>query len=186
MDRGGRLATRFLERAIARVRAWPAQALPVLVALAGLAATIFVAAALDQGRQARAQLRFNALVDQANAAVERRLETYVEMLRAGSGLFAASHNVDLGEFKAFVDHLELTRRYPGIRGVGYSVRVPPGQGPALLAQMRAEGAPPFALTPQKPDQELHAIVYLEPLDALNRRAQPFDPERPQVVVDRRA
>ena len=89
MDRGGRLATRFLERAIARVRAWPAQALPVLVALAGLAATLFVAAALDQGRQARAQLRFNALVDQANAAVERRLETYVEMLRAGSGLFAA-------------------------------------------------------------------------------------------------
>ena len=86
------MATRFLERVIARVRAWPAQALPVLVALAGLAATIFVAAALDQGRQARAQLRFNALVDQANAAVERRLETYVEMLRAGSGLFAASRS----------------------------------------------------------------------------------------------
>ncbi len=175
MDRGGRLATRFLERAIARVRAWPAQALPVLVALAGLAATLFVAAALDQGRQARAQLRFNALVDQANAAVERRLETYVEMLRAGSGLFAASHNVDLGEFKAFVDHLELTRRYPGIRGVGYSVRVPPGEGPALLARMRAEGAPPFALTPShKPGEELHAIVYLEPLDALNRRALGFN------------
>lgn len=168
------MATSFLRKAITRVRSWPARALPVAVALAGVAATLVVSLALEQGREARAQLQFDALADQANDAVSRRLETYVAVLRAGSGLFAASDEVDAREFRAFAERVELTLRYPGIQGIGYSIRVPTGGEGALLARLKAEGVPEFgALRPRTPG-ETHAIIYLEPLDLRNRRALGFN------------
>lgn len=164
------LATSFVQRAMERVRTWPISALPAIVATAGLLATFSGAFLLEQGREARQRLRFEAVVDQANDAVGRRLDTYVAVLRAAAGLFAASDDVSPQEFRAFAERVELTLRYPGIQGLGYSARVPAGEGDQLLARMRTEpGYPPPRLHPTV-DGEIHAVVYLEPLDSANRSA----------------
>lgn len=81
---------------------------------------------MEQGRQARESLRFDAIVDQANEAVANRLDTYMAVLRAGAGLFAASEDVSASEFRAFAQRVELTRRYPGIQGIGYTKRAAAG------------------------------------------------------------
>jgi two-component sensor histidine kinase len=130
---------------------------------------------IEQGRLARERMRFDAVVDQANDAVAGRLETYIAVLRAGAGLFAASKDVSLAEFRAFAERVELTYRYPGIQGIGYSVRVGPGEAEGLIARMRAEGASEFKL--QNPDGEVHAIIYLEPLDLRNAVALGFNMHR---------
>jgi len=169
------LTTSFFHKAIARVRNWPALALPAIVVAIGLIATFSGATLLEQGRQARERLRFNGVVDQANEAVSNRLETYVAVLRAGAGLFAASQEVSRAEFRAFAQRVELTRRYPGIQGVGYSIRLPPGGEAAFLARIRSEGDAPFTeLLPPPNGDETHAILYLEPLDLRNRRALGFN------------
>ena len=150
-------------------------ALPALVVAAGLIMTAAGGYQIEQGRLAREQIRFDAVVDQANDAVAGRLETYIAVLRAGAGLFAASKDVSRAEFRAFAERVELTHRYPGIQGIGYSVRVAPGEAEGLIARMRAEGASEFKL--QNPDGEIHAIVYLEPLDLRNAVALGFNMHR---------
>ena len=156
------------------MRNWPTLALPALVAAAGLLATFAGGYLLEQGRTARERLRFDAVVDQANEAVGNRLETYIAVLRAGAGLFAASDSVNATEFRAFADRVELTRRYPGIQGIGFSVVAPEGAEAALLARVQAEGVTALRSFRPKVVGDLHAIIYLEPLDHANRMALGFN------------
>jgi two-component sensor histidine kinase/CHASE1-domain containing sensor protein len=141
--------------------------LPALVVAIGLIATFAGGHMIEQGRLARERLRFNSVADQANDAVTGRLETYIAVLRAGAGLVAASQVVDHSEFKAFADRVELTRRYPGIQGIGYSVRVPKAEAAALTARLHGEGVTSFHLPGPSSEGEVHAIIYLEPADIRN-------------------
>ncbi|HEY9236210.1 MULTISPECIES: CHASE domain-containing protein [Phenylobacterium] len=166
------MATSFFEKARAKVRNWPTLALPGIVAAAGLVVTLAGAVILENGREQRERLRFDAVVDQANDAVGNRLETYIAVLRAGAGLFAASDAVSADEFRAFADRIEIARRYPGIRGIGFSARIRPGEEAHRAAELAAEGVP--SLPPREPDGELHAIIYLHPLDEANRRVLGFN------------
>ena len=104
------MAASFRERLIERVRGWPVLTWPAIVAAVGLVATLAGTYMMEQGRQARESLRFDAIVDQANEAVANRLDTYMAVLRAGAGLFAASEDVSAAEFRAFARRVELTRR----------------------------------------------------------------------------
>ena len=104
--------------------------------------------------QARDKLRFQSAVQRTQALIENRMEGYVSLLRATSGLFAAGESVSREDFHAFFDPIDLPHRYPGVRGVGFSRRIAPERG--------AGGA------------ERHSVVYLEPLDQRNRAALGFD------------
>lgn len=150
-------------------------ALPALVVAVGLIMTAAGGYQIEQARRANERMRFEGVVDQANDAVAGRLETYIAVLRAGAGLFAASKDVSLAEFRAFAERVELTRRYPGIQGIGYSVRVSPDEAGALIARMRGEGVDDFKL--QDPNGELHAIIFLEPADLRNAVALGFNMHR---------
>jgi signal transduction histidine kinase len=120
---------------------------PLLVLAASLlltvAATAFVAVSVTE----RDRARFETVVQATHDRVQSRLMTYVAMLQATAGLFAASDTVGDAEFYRYARHLQLQRSYPGIQGVGFSRRV---------------GA------------DSHAIVFLEPLDARNRVAIGYD------------
>lgn len=168
------MAIELLRRLKVRVRSWPSLALPALVVAIGLLMTGAGGYQIEQGRLARERMRFDGVVDQANDAVAGRLDTYIAVLRAGAGLFAASTDVSLAEFRAFAERVELTERYPGIQGIGYSVLVPPGEAQALIARMRAEGTADFKLPEQIEGEELHAIIYLEPADLRNVVAMGFN------------
>src|SRR5687767_5979831 len=71
--------------------------------------------------------RFQRSVQTAEDAVQGRVDTYINVLRAASGLFAAAQDVTRDQFRAYVRSLELQRRNPGIQGIGISVRVPQGR-----------------------------------------------------------
>lgn len=173
------MATSFFQKASARVRNWPTLALPAIVFIAGLVATMAGAVMLEHGREQRERLRFDAVVDQANDAVGNRLETYIAVLRAGAGLFAASETVSPAEFRAFAERVELTRRYPGIQGIGYSARIRRGEENAFAAILKEEGArrlPRFG----PGESETHAILYLQPQDTPNERVLGFNMHGHQV------
>lgn len=153
----------------ARVRS-----LPVLVVVVGMIATILGALAINATNESRARERFERAVDEANDAIEGRLETYVAVLRAGAGLFVASDAVDRAEFHAFADRIEITRRYPGIQGIGYSARIPVGREAETVAILRSLGA--GKIEPPEPGagEDSHSIVFLEPEDARNSVALGYD------------
>ncbi|WRH67198.1 MAG: CHASE domain-containing protein [Planktothrix sp. GU0601_MAG3] len=111
---------------------------------------------------------------QTENLIRDRVKTYIALLRAGSGLFATHDPVDRETFRAYMEQLKLRAEYPGIQGIGFTIRVQPSEKDQLIARMKAEGIPNFAIHPDYPRPEYNAIIYLEPPDERNLAAIGFD------------
>jgi len=162
------------------------EAVPALVIALGLLTTTAGALLISDISRHREHQSFESEVDQANAALLGRLETYGAALRAAAGLFAASKTVDRTEFRAFAQRVELGELYPGVQGIGYSARIPAGGEAALVADMRRQGVEDFQLTPRpRAGEDAHAILYLEPDDRRSRAVVGFnmysDPVRREAM-----
>jgi len=144
------------------------------VLAAGLALTALATWAFHESVSALDESRFRREVASARKSIAARLDAYVGVLFATRGLFEADPDVTLDEFRAFADELAVDARYPGIQGLGFSLRLAPEERAGLERRMRAAGHVDFRIWPERPRDELHAIVYLEPLDRRNSAALGFD------------
>ena len=133
-------------------------------------ATIYVAITA----KAKDKLRFENAVGRSQDDIQQRLNTYITLLRGGSGLFALNDSVSNTEFAAFVNRLNLRQHYPGVQGIGFSVRVTPQEKDALVADMKRQGVENFSIRPNFKRSEYHSIIYLEPQDRRNKTAIGFD------------
>jgi CHASE1-domain containing sensor protein len=150
-------------------------ALPLLVLAAGLMASLAAAVGFWRVAELKDRERFEHSIVQTQDAIVGRLDTYVAMLQAGAGLFAASSGgVTRPEFTAFAVRLGLPTRYPGIQGIGFSRYVRPGETGEVIAAMHAQGFDDFRIKPPGRRPEVHTIIYLEPLDRRNRAAIGYD------------
>jgi PAS domain S-box-containing protein len=153
---------------------------PFLILAAGLLFTFIVSYRLAKVAEAEDRIRFQALVQDVHASIQGRLETYTALLRAGTGLFAANESVEEIEFRNFVKSLGLAEYYPGVQGMGFSLRVKPEERQALIETRRREGVADFQLRPAPAAadrSERQAIIYLEPQDQRNRAALGYDMSR---------
>ena len=132
---------------------------PLLVLALSLGITATFAWLSGRSERAAAAAHFNAQARETAFALEERIDTYVDVLVGGAALFSASDDVTAAEFRRYVQSLRVTERYPGIQGVGYSVRVR-----SLPGDSGATSDPPYR----------HTIVYIEPLDERNRSALGYD------------
>ncbi len=131
----------------------------------------YVSKANDQAEDAQL---FEVRKVQIKGTMERRMGYYLQALRSVSGLYSASDTVTREDFKSFLNTLQIDSIYPGVQGIGFAVMVTPEELPALESRMRAEGYLNFQVTPSGPRTEYSAIIFLEPLNAKNRRALGFD------------
>jgi signal transduction histidine kinase len=117
--------------------------------------------------------RFHAAAEAIRSTIASRSDAYIAVLLGGAGLFAASTDVQFGEFRDYVSRLSLPERYPGIQGVGLSRLVRPGEREEVISRVRSS-VPSFRFWPEDPSGEIHAIVYLEPQDSRNRLAMGYN------------
>src|ERR1044071_7519009 len=94
--------------------------LPYLILLLGFCFTLLVyyyfsKLTVDQDRS-----RFDRSVQEIQDKVRLRIATSIALLRAGTGLFAASDSVEADEFKRFVQQIELEKNYKGVLGIGFA------------------------------------------------------------------
>jgi PAS domain S-box-containing protein len=136
--------------------------------------TIAATAYVWESTRLRETVRFEAAARQLRAAIHDRIETSITLLRATSGLFAASQVVHGSEFRSFVERIGLRAHYPGIQGIGYSVRVRREAIDSLRRAMAAQGFADFRVWPADTASERHAIVYLIPPDRRNEAAYGYD------------
>ena len=148
--------------------------LPYLILACGLTFTFLVSFYFWKLSSAQDQSRFNGAVQEMNDRIRLRIQTSIALLRAGTGLFAASDNVESAEFDRFVQQIELETNYPGFQGIGYSIRLRPNEVEGLVAKMRQSGMPGFRVWPDNPRDEYHAIIYLQPTSNRNPVAIGFD------------
>ncbi|HTK50097.1 MAG TPA: CHASE domain-containing protein [Gemmatimonadaceae bacterium] len=154
---------------ISRRFATPALVLGTSLLITALAT--WAAAATVRGRL---EARFDSAVQSTRDRLDSRLDTYVALLRATAAFVAASDHVSAADFHQYADRLRVRERYPGIQGIGLSLRVTAAELRAVERRMSAEGDSAFHVWPDSARAEYHAIVYLEPLDRRNRAAIGYD------------
>lgn len=148
---------------------------PLVVLIVGTLASVLATFYVARITRAQDEERFTHAVSQTQDSIANRLETYIAMMRAGAGL-VASHDgvIDHEQFRQFASQLRLPVFYPGVQGIGYTVRLP-GQETAIAEQALAGyGVSDLRVHPSGVRDEIHAIVHLEPLDRRNLAALGYD------------
>ena len=123
----------------------PRLALPVFVLACGLGATALATYLINENLRFKSRESLKEATSQIGRTIQSRMESYVGLLRGGAGLFAANEYVTAENFRRFVERLEITKRFPGLQGFGYSVRLPAERIGELAASMRAQGVTNFAV-----------------------------------------
>jgi PAS domain S-box-containing protein len=147
---------------------------PYLILLLGLLFTFLVSFYLSKLADAQDKSRFRASVEEIDATIRSRTQTYIALLRAGTGLFAASETVEPNEFNQFVDQIDLLRNYPGVQGIGFSAKLRSEEIAPTVKKMRQSGWPAFKIWPEGVRDEIHAILYLQPDNLANQAAIGYD------------
>ncbi|HEY1022929.1 MAG TPA: CHASE domain-containing protein, partial [Flavisolibacter sp.] len=122
----------------------------------------------------KTKYRFEYTVSNIESAIQVRMSAYEQVLRNAVGFFNAADTVTRQEWKSYVQTLRLQSYYPGIQGLGFSIRLAPENVASFTRRIRAEGYTNFRVWPEEEREEYHAIVYLEPFTDRNRRAFGYD------------
>lgn len=152
------------------VRSWPAWSVLVV----GLMLTVFLTLSLINQRHHSADLQFELHVNELRNDIDKRLTDHEQILLGGAGLFDVKGNVTRGEWRQFTERLELSDRYPGIQGVGYSQVILPDELDDHVASLRQEGFSDYSVRPEGERELYTAIVYLEPFSDRNLAAFGYD------------
>jgi diguanylate cyclase (GGDEF)-like protein len=111
--------------------------------------------------------------------IEQRIRIYTDVLYALRGLFSASVDVDLQEFRRFARDLAVHERYPGLANVSYAFYVRGPDRQKFETQMRRTlgkedpAFTSFTVHPADDREGYHVLTYIEPL-APNRVALGLD------------
>ena len=92
--------------------------------------------------------RFHNAVQATRDAIDARLETYANLLVEARGVVILHPDLPPERLRAFIRGLNVPQRYPGIQGIGLSVRVAPQDIPLVEQRMRTAKYPEFRVWPR--------------------------------------
>lgn len=156
----------------------PAQKAALLIAVTvliiGVVSSLFLASVIH--RQTNDEFvdsllqRNNALRSQFSSA----LGGYGHLLYGGSSLFSLKGEVSREEWHKFYLDMKVQEELPDTLGVGFVPYVTKDRLAALEEQVRTNDYPEFTVTPTNPRSDYTAILYLEPLNEVNKKAIGYD------------
>jgi signal transduction histidine kinase/CheY-like chemotaxis protein len=149
--------------------------LPYLILLLGFCFTLLVYHYFSKLTLEQDRISFDRSVQEIQDSVTSRIDTSIALLRAGTGLFAASDSVEANEFEQFVEQIKLEQNYPGVLGIGFSMYFPAQKKADVIAEMHRQHINGFHVWPEdSPRSEYNAILYLQPATKDNQKAIGFD------------
>jgi CHASE1-domain containing sensor protein len=133
----------------------------------------------------QAETEFQNQVQVTQEVIERRILSYVDLVRGVTGLFAASQTIDRNAFAAYLAQLQIDQYYPGISGISFTRYVSSSERTAYIEGMKAEGYPDFTIRPEGERDAYYVVTYTEPFNPTGG-AFGFDlgtsPERLEAIV----
>ena len=147
---------------------------PYFILVVGLLVTAFFSYYIWRTGEATNIARFTTSTQEITTYVRGRPRLYVEVLRATTGLFAAAPSINPGQFRQFVDRLELASQYPGAQGIGFLEGVKRDEKDSFIAGLRAHGLADFSIWPEQNQNDYYPVVYFEPLDGRPPAGVGFD------------
>lgn len=149
---------------------WVPHLLLAFGGLLSIGATWYV----DLTERARARAAFQVGATETRRQLEGRLKASLDVVRVGAALLATNGEVNHEDFGAFVEALQLTDRYPGIEGIGFSQYVRRGDLRSFVRAIRLDGVSPFRVRPAGGRPEYHPIILFEPRAGRGKTALGFD------------
>src|SRR5688572_12071961 len=149
--------------------------LPYFILLLGFCFTGLVYHYFSKLTYEQDRIRFDRSVQEVQDQIKLRIATSITLLRAATGLFAASDRVNAGEFERFVHQIELDKNYKGVQGIGYARRYRADETTNVIATMQREGVTDFKVWPADSSGDEHTVIlYLQPATPANKRAVGFN------------
>ena len=159
------------------LRRWVPYALLALVSALAVAASWYVARTTDARIKAThltSEAKFLAEADKTRQQIQVRLNTNVEIIRAGAALLAASNEISHVEFRTFVEGLHLRERYPGMEAIGFAPRILARELREFRRAVDLDGIRSLRSWRPPPQLEYHPVLFLEPRDGTQGMAATFD------------
>jgi PAS domain S-box-containing protein len=151
-------------------RAWPAYVVLACTLLLSLGAWRYA----QRTVQASERERFDRIAALSREAIDRRLDSYVQILLGVRALFAGSIAVERSEFRSYVAALGIEGRSPGIRGIAWAPRVPVASRARHETTMRRQGLPGYEIHPAGSQAEFYPLAFVEPSEAYPERVLGLD------------
>jgi PAS domain S-box-containing protein len=138
---------------------------PYFVLAIGLLITALFSYFIWRTAQSKDLARFTTATQELTTYVRGRPRLYIEVLRAGSGLFAVNPSITSTQFHNFVERLELADQYRGAQGIGYLARLKNAdQKNSFRANLQQRGVTSVVIGPDQNLPESYPVIYFEPLD----------------------
>ena len=136
----------------------------LVVAAAGLAASIWLARQQQAAGEAIAQVRFTEEARSSANAIAQRVAAYSEIVSGLRDLFLVHPQLSRAEFERVVAERRLALRYPEIRNLSFVRRVAAADLPAFEARLRAEVPRATLREPQGGWPDYYINDYVWPLE----------------------
>jgi signal transduction histidine kinase/CheY-like chemotaxis protein len=148
--------------------------MPHVFLLAGCVLSVIATWFVASTTAARSEAAFLADAKEIRQQIQAGLDAYVEVIRAGTALLAATQEINHAEFRAFVSGLQLPLRYPGMAGIGFSEHVQRAGLNALLRAVALDGIRGLRVWPRGARPEYDVVISFEPGLGANQAALGFD------------
>src|SRR4051812_7167222 len=118
-----------------------------LVLLVTLIFTAIAFYRVKENTNAHDQARFDRTVNEMQFAVKRRIARCVDQMYSARALFAASRSVEINEWKAFFDTMNVRQSDLGVRTLGYLQKVTPADRDKFLRQWNPDTRTNYPIIP---------------------------------------
>ncbi|WP_438479047.1 CHASE domain-containing protein [Oleiharenicola lentus] len=136
-------------------------ALPWLVLIILLGASVASWRVVDREVKRTAQARFDRLTERISGNVRMRFDTASNLLHGAAALPTSSDQVTSREWASYLGHASV-QLSNGVVGLGYVERVARTQLAALETRLRAEGETQFTVQRDGTNEWVFAVVAIEP------------------------
>lgn len=136
--------------------------------------TLFIYKETKKKAEERSEKMFTMRANQVNAAVQRRMHNYIQVLVGAKAFFTVSDTVERKDWYQYYKSLNIEDNYPGIQGIGYTHFIKPDELAKHEQQIRAEGFSDYKVHPEGKRNEYTSIIFLEPFTGRNLRAFGYD------------
>ncbi|MBI1891548.1 MAG: CHASE domain-containing protein [Burkholderiales bacterium] len=136
----------------------------------GLTIALVLALLSSRMTEQKAAAEFDHQTNTAEAAIQTRVQAYIDLLRSVRALFHTNDAVSRAQFRTFIQQLNLEQSFPGIRNVNFAPRVLASERKAFVASVRrdtsvdSQGYPDFSINPPGDRPEHHVLTYQEPME----------------------
>lgn len=146
----------------------------IVVVSLGLLLTIITTSYIYWAEHRGHSSRFQAEVISIENMIKDRISRYEGALLQVRAFMLSHPSVDRKTFHNYINRTAIIQRYPGVQGLGYTVKIDAKDLKAHERKIKSEDIKYYKVWPEYARDEYFSILYIEPMDWRNQRAIGFD------------